>query len=350
MSRRARRTLWISIAAVAMLTSALIAAAVVEVPYWSFSPGAIRDTADVITVEGADVHPHDGTIAFTTVSIDGRLSVLGFALAFIDPDADVVAEEEVLIGSDRDENRQINLQLMDLSTQNASYVALQRLGYEVNTIGTGAMIMNVEEDMPAAEVLEVGDTIVAVDGEPVQQAEDLVDAISNEEPGTTVTLTVEELDSSDRQERTVTLTERDDDPSQAFLGVAPATRDLAFDFPVDVRFDTGGVGGPSAGLAYTLALLDLLTPGDLTGGVEVAATGTIDRDGNVGPIGGLEYKAVGARRDGFDVFLVPADTPPDELEAAHRRAGDAVELIEVSTLDEALEALVELGGDPLPED
>lgn len=348
MSKRARRAMWASIVAVALLVSALIAAAVVRVPYWAFSPGKIRDTQAIISVEGVDAYAQQGSIAFTTVSVSGRLSVLRLIGAWIDPNATIVPEEQVLIGADADENRQINLQMMDLSTQSATYVALTRLGYEVSTSGTGAMVMRIEPDMPADGVLEPGDTIVEVDGIGIAQAEDLIGAISGRAPGTTVTLTVEPLRSSDREERTVTLVARDDDPTLAFLGVSPSTRELVFDFPVDVRFDTGGVGGPSAGLAYTLALLDLLTPGDLTGGLDVAVTGTIDRDGNVGPIGGLEHKAIGARRDGYDVFFVPASSAPEELEAAHRRAGDRLEIIEVATLDEVLETLIELGGDPLP--
>jgi Lon-like protease len=348
MSKRARRAMWASIIAMALLVSALVAAAVVKVPYWAFSPGRIRDTQAIISVEGVEAFAPQGSIAFTTVSVSGRLTVLRLVGAWIDPNATIVPEEQVLIGADPDENRQINLQMMDLSTQSATYVALTRLGYEVSTSGTGAMVMRIETDMPADGVLEPGDTIVEVDGVGISQAEDLVGAISGQAPGTTVTLTVEPLRSSDREERTVTLGARDDDPTQAFLGVSPSTRDLVFDFPVDVRFDTGGVGGPSACLAYTLALLDLLTPGELTGGADVAVTGTIDRLGNVGPIGGLEHKAIAARRDGYDVFFVPAASDPDDLDAAHRRAGDDLQIIEVSTLDEVLEVLVEMGGDPLP--
>jgi Lon-like protease len=340
--------MWAGLVVVAMLVSATIAASIVKVHYWAYSPGSMRNTQAVVSVSGVDTFPADGSISFATVSIQGRLSLLRFAIAWIDPDAEVVAEDRVIGTRDPAENRQVNLQLMDLSTQISTYVALDRLGYEVSILGTGAMVVRVEEGLPADGVLEPGDTIVAVDGVPVRLSDDLVHTISDQEPGTTVTLTVEPLGSSEPDERRVTLGTREDDPTKAFLGVVPQTRDAAFEFPVDVRFTTGNVAGPSAGLAFTLSLLDMLTPGDLTGGLDVAVTGTLDMVGNVGRIGGLEHKTTAARRAGYDVFLVPASSDEADLAEARRRAGDRMQIIPVDTLDEALAALVELGGDPLP--
>jgi Lon-like protease len=347
-TKRTRRGLWIGITAVVLVASSVLAAAVVRVPYWSFSPGALRDTSSIVRVDGAEVYPVDGTISFATVSIRGRLTVLRFIADWVNPDAAVVEERQVLGDRDRDENRQINFQLMDMSTQTSTYVALQRLGYEVRRTGSGAIVLAVEAGEAADGVIDPGDTIVAVDGVPIAVTEDLVSTISDQPPGAAVTLSVNPLGTTDVDERVVRLGRRDDDPSRGFLGVRPQTRDLAYEFPVEVSFTTGNVSGPSAGLAFTLTLIDLLTPGSLTGGLDVAATGTIDEAGNVGPIGGLEHKAIAARRAGYDVFFVPASTPPHELEAAHRRAGDSLLIIEVVTLDDALEALEELGGEPLP--
>jgi Lon-like protease len=348
LSRRARWGLWTGVIAIALVCSSLLAAALVKVPYFSFSPGVLHDASAIVQVGGVEVHPIDGTISFTTVSIRGRLTVLRFLADSINPDAEVVSERSVLGDRGRDENRQINFQLMDMSTQTATFVALDRLGYEVTRTGSGAIVLSVEEGQAADGIVNPGDTIVAVDGVPIAVTEDLVRTISDQPPGTRVMLSINPLGTSETHEREIVLGRRDDDPSRGFLGVRPQTRDLAYDFPVDVRFATGNVSGPSAGLAFTLTLLDLLTPGSLTGGLDVAATGTIDEAGNIGPIGGLEHKAIAARRAGFDVFFVPSVTQPDELEAAYRRAGESLLVIEVSTLDEALAALVELGGEPLP--
>lgn len=347
-SRRTKRRVVVVAIVVAMLASCTVAAAMVKVPYWAYAPGRMHDTEGVIRIDGAEVYPTEGDIAFATVSIRGRLSLLRYAVSWLDPNAVIVPEVQVIGTRDADENRRINLQLMDLSTQISTFVALERLGYEVAITGTGAMVTQVEEDQPADGVLEVGDTIVAVDGLPVNLADDLFFTISARDPGETVTMTVEPLGSDDTDEREVTLGARPDSPERAFLGVVPQTRDTEFVFPFDIDFNTRGVSGPSAGLAFALSVIDQLTPGDLTGGLRVAVTGTLDVEGNVGPIGGIEFKTSAARRDGFDVFLVPADSTEEELAEARRRAGDALEIIPVETLDEALEALVELGGDPVP--
>jgi PDZ domain-containing protein len=138
----------------------------------------------------------------------------------------------------------------------------------------------------------------------------------------------------------VTLGTREDDPTIGFLGIGPQTRwEDVEDLPVDVGVRTDQVGGNSAGLALTLAILDLLTPGELTGGLQVAGTGTIDLEGQVGPIGGIRQKVIAARRAGMDVLLVPRNELPEALDVA----GD-LQVEGVATLDEALTALAGLGG------
>ena len=138
----------------------------------------------------------------------------------------------------------------------------------------------------------------------------------------------------------VVLGARDDDQTVGFMGVVPQTRwEDVEDLPVDVLVNTGRVGGNSAGLALTLSILDLITPGELTGGLQVATTGTIDPAGVVGPIGGIVQKVVAAREGGMDLFLVPAS----EAAQAREHAGDmAVE--GVATLEDALAALARHGG------
>jgi PDZ domain-containing protein len=115
---------------------------------------------------------------------------------------------------------------------------------------------------------------------------------------------------------------------------------------MDIEIDTGKVGGPSAGLAFTLAILDRLTPGSLTGGDRMAVTGTIELDGTVGPVGGVDHKTEAAISEGAEVFLVP----PEEFEQAKKAARGRIKIEQVQTLDDALAALVAHGGDPLPTD
>jgi PDZ domain-containing protein len=128
---------------------------------------------------------------------------------------------------------------------------------------------------------------------------------------------------------------------RAILGVAELTsRNQVFSFPLDVRIDSGEIGGPSAGLAFTLGLIDLLTPGELTGGAPVATTGTIDLDGTIGPVGGVVQKTVAVRRAGAKLFLVPSAEYTD----ARAHAGDGLRVEKVDTLDDALRALATLAG------
>jgi PDZ domain-containing protein len=134
---------------------------------------------------------------------------------------------------------------------------------------------------------------------------------------------------------------------KTLVGFTPAdTRTV--DLPFEVSISTSDIGGPSAGLAFTLALLDELSPGELLGRRKVAATGTINEDGEFGAIGALVQKAVAVRDSGARVFLVPKDQTEDEIQAAQKAAGSGVRIIAVATLDEALHVLDELGGDPLP--
>jgi PDZ domain-containing protein len=344
---RGRRLAWWLGGLVALLVAAAIGSLFVRLPYYALAPGSVRDTGPLIEVDGVETFAPDGQVEFTTVSVRGRLTVWGALAGWLDPAVSVVPEDQVLSDRTPEENRRINLQLMDTSKQVATLVALRELGYPVELLGSGALVVQVQEGEPADGVLEVGDTVVAVEGEPVELATDLVDAISSRAPGEVVELTVEPHGRSAPVDREVELGSRPDDPDAAFLGVVPQTRDPDFVFPFPVEIDTGSVGGPSAGLAFTLGLLDVLTPGELTGGERVAVTGSIDPSGAVGTIGGVEQKAAAVRDEGIDLFLVPSALPEAELAAARRQGGDEVEIVPVDTLDEALRALDRFGGDAL---
>jgi PDZ domain-containing protein len=200
-------------------------------------------------------------------------------------------------------------------------------------------VAGVDPDQPAAEVLEGGETIVAVDDQPLALGDDLVAEVREREPGDDVTLTVEAENGESRDE-TVELGERPDAAGDAYLGIGVGTRDLEFDLPFQIEIDSGEVGGPSAGLAFTLAVLDVLTPGELTGGMEIATTGTINGLGEVGRVGGVAQKAAAVRGTDAALFLVPES----ELAEALAAAGDDLEVVGVADLEEALEALAELGG------
>jgi PDZ domain-containing protein len=287
------------------------------------------------------VHDPDGEVLFTTVAV-GPLTRFERWWLERDEDVDILPEEVVLGTRTRDENAALNQRLMDDSKQIAIIVALERLGEDVDLRGTGAAITQVEPSLPAADVLEAGDTVLEVDGDPTTTADALVSEITERSPGDEIELLVEEIDGDQRTEL-VALGAREDDPTQALLGVVIETRDPDVTLPFEIDIDTGDVGGPSAGLAMTLAVLDVLTQGELTGGKVVAATGTMTLDGRVGLVGGVRQKTIAARDAGVELFLVPEG----ELAEARSHAG-SMRVEGVTTLDEALGALRDFGGDPLP--
>jgi Lon-like protease len=342
---RRRRPGRIALGVVAfLLTAFLVGAAFVPLPYYLFKPGAVRDTEPLISVSGPEVYPSDGSIGYTTVSLR-QATLLGLAQGWLDDDIDVVPRDDVLSGRDVDENRELNLQMMTDSKQVATFVALDRLGYDVSMM-VGQAVSDVVPASPADGVIEPGEVITAIDGEQFDDPDDLSRLLADEAPGDLVTVSVQTAPGR-KEDVELALVASPDDPSRAIMGVQVAPVALNFDFPFEVTIDTGDVGGPSAGLAFTLALIDDLTPGDLTGGADVAVTGTIQPDGSVGPIGGAGQKAAAVRREGLDLFLVPSD----DYEDAVAHAGDDLEVVAVDTIDEALEALGDHGGnvDDLPE-
>jgi PDZ domain-containing protein len=311
----------------------------------------------------AEVDPdRQGDIYFVTVSQPAQ-SVLGWWAAGGEscnrdlppnvsrcsalPQIDLMTTRDKYGDQTPTEVRQNSLQMMRTASQVAQYVALHTLGYEDATIEPGAVVVSeLVPDTPAAEVLKVGDTITTVAGTPVPTVEDLKAALVGKQPGEVVEVTLDRPGSGPTTVQ-LTLSADPDDATRPILGIVPFdTRSVHL--PFEVNIDTGEIGGPSAGLAFTLTLIDELSPGDLTGGANVAVTGTINLDGTVGAIGGLVQKVSAVRQAGVHTFLVPTAQGPEQIARAREIAGDAVEIIPVATLDEALAALHTLGGDPLP--
>ena len=332
--------IWIMVGAFGLLVSAVVGAAVLPVPYVAIRPGSVRPVTDQVLVEGTESYTPAESIAYTTVNVGGTTLLEAFA-GWLDDSVDVLPEERVRGDRSAAESRRYNAQLMDTSKLVAIAVALRHLGHEVTINTSGTVVRQIIADSPAEAVLQLDDVIVAVDGAPVDAPDEVGALLQTGGPGASHVLTVERPAGSDnRVEVTVATIAAPDEPTRAVIGIAPEDRIVGFDFPVDVTIDSGNVGGPSAGLAFTLAVLDVLTPGELTGGRRVAVTGTMSLDGTVGPVGGAAQKAITVRDAGYEVFLVP----PDELDEVRTAIGDDLEVIAVGTLSAALDALDSLGG------
>jgi PDZ domain-containing protein len=281
------------------------------------------------------------SVAFTTVST-ADATLLDAFRGWLDDDVDVVPTKALRGDRSRSESLRYNAQLMDTSKLTAETVALRRLGQPVTIVTSGTVVRAMAKDSPAAKSLRLDDVIVAVDKEPVDHFDELRSLLQTGGPGATHSLTVERpAGSTTRIEVPITTIAAPDDPTRAVIGIQPEERIVDFRFPFQLDIDSGAVGGPSAGLAFTLAVLDVLTPGELTGGHRIAVTGTMDFDGTVGPVGGGHQKAIAVRDAGYEAFLVPTD----EYEVVQEAVGHDLKVIAVDTLQEALDALKSLGGD-----
>jgi PDZ domain-containing protein len=289
-------------------------------------------------VQGEKPHP-PGEILYVDVIVR-QASVLEDLLSFTRPDgADLVPKSAIVPpGSNYQERRRQNLRQMDRSQKVAAAVALRELGYKVVAKPEGALIVDVAPDSPADGKIEATEVIVGVDGKPVKTPQDLRRLIAKHKPGETVKLSVRAGGATRTVE--VGTIESPADKGRPLIGVQ-VEQNAEISLPINVDIDLGGVGGPSAGLAFALDIAQELR-GNVTRGLKVAATGEIELDGRVGPIGGVKQKVIGARRSGADVFLVPAG---DNAAEARRHAGD-LRVIPVESFRQALRALATLPRKP----
>jgi len=317
-------------------------ALVVPLPYASYSPGPTydilgkdADEAEFVQVDGHEAYYDDGQIRFTTVvaSSYGEKLSLGEALArWVDSDKailpyDVVHPPE---RTQADEKAEGAVQ-MTTSQDVAKAVALAELGYDVPT---AVQVALVDDEGPAKDKLLVRDVFKEVDGEPVTKADQVVDAVRKHDDGSLVEFRI----LREGRELTVRLKPEEVDGTPR-VGV---TLGLGYEFPftINLRVDPT-VGGPSAGLMFSLAIYDTLTPGSLTGGATIAGTGELAPDGKVGPIGGVQQKIAGAEEAGAELFFVPAGNCSDV-----RGLDPDLRLVKATTMHQARLALEKWVDDP----
>jgi Lon-like protease len=297
--------------------------------FYIYLPGPVRDVERLVRVQEAPTYASEGSLLMTTVSVDVNATAADMVAAAFDPFKAVITRDQLLgnQGSlQRVEEQQ--RQAMDQSKRDAETVALTALGLDEPT-GEGARVTHTVARSPADGVLRPGDVIVAIDGTAVATTCDVGETLDRTEIGDEVEIVVRR-DGATASVRVETVP-HPGDPRAAFIGVAMEDVGYRFEPGVEVDFETGRVAGPSAGLMFTLALYDRLTPEDLTGGRAIAGTGTIDCGGGVGPIGGIVQKVAAAESRGADVFLAPTR---DAAEA--RSVADGIEVVAVSDFGDAL--------------
>ncbi|HXF37012.1 MAG TPA: PDZ domain-containing protein [Actinomycetota bacterium] len=309
------------------------AAAWVPLPLYGVGPGTAYDAESLITVRGRPEHRDGGAVLLTTVSFR-RLSALDALLAWLDPAWTVVRPEALFAPgeTEREEERRSERE-MDRSKVDAAAVVASRVAGYPDRHRPGALVELVVPGCPAAPELAPGDVIVRIDGTRVRDERQAGRLIRTAGAGEALALEVR----SGGSRRTIRLApEPCAGSDRAVLGVV-----LIDNLPFGVRMAIGDVGGPSAGLAWALGLYDLLTPGDLTGGRTIAASGSVDLQGRVGAVGGIAAKVHAAAGARATVFVVPRD---DAAEA--RSAGVAgIRIVPVRTFDEAVRFLEGMAGE-----
>ena len=317
------------------------------VPFVTMSPGPTENTLgaidgqQIISISGHKTYPTRGALDLTTVSVTPpgvNIRLPEAIRAWFDPERALLPTDVVYPpGEPVAQVQQQNVQQMRGSQQTAIVAALTEIGIPV---GRSVIVSSVNADAPATGRLKPGDALLRVNGTAIKSLDDVSAAMSPLSPGDRATFVVERKGA--RLTLTMATRADPDDSSHAIVGIGISP---TYDLPFDVKVDIGaGIGGPSAGTMFALAIYDKLTPGSLTGGASIAGTGEINENGMISAIGGVAQKIVGAERSGATVFLVPSANCSEALDA--NVADDSIRLVEIFTLHGAVRALEALAANP----
>jgi PDZ domain-containing secreted protein/Zn-dependent protease len=271
-------------------------------PYAVIEPGPTADVTDEVSISGIETTDLTGEYLLVAVNVT-QPNGLGLIVSLLDPDDELLPLDEVIPPSvDPERYRRAQQEVFDQSRDIAAAAAARSAGLPVDLNGSGAEVIDVVEGSPAADALRPGDVIVAIDGTEIEVATQVGEILNSSPVGTAFQLTVE------RDGRTIEVrieTRQLPEPQGAAIGAYLSTEDFSIDLPFEITFPDSDIGGSSAGLAHALAIADILSDEDYANGRTIVATGTIDLDGTVGPIGGLDAKAAAAEDAGADLFIVP---------------------------------------------
>jgi PDZ domain-containing protein len=329
---KASTSRWLLLGGGALLAVVVLLLATMPANDYLFVPNSAHPIAGKVEVEGKSGADGPGGIYYVDVTVR-KVRWLERLLPFARPDgASLVPAQAVTAPGESFRHRIVQARAeMKHSEQVAAAVALRADGRAVETVPRGVLVEAVALDVPAAKSLSSGDVIVGVDGRKVTTVEQLLHATRALEPGDEVALRLRQDDKV--VERTVRTVAAPDDPKRAIIGIS-VSQDAKIDLPLDVNIDLGNVGGPSAGLPFALQIYQELGH-DVDRGQRVAATGEIELDGSVEPVGGIKQKTYGVRSSGADVFLVPAG----ENAATARRYAGGLRIVPVKSFEQALRVL-----------
>ncbi|MEI8240582.1 MAG: S16 family serine protease [Actinomycetota bacterium] len=334
---------------------------ITEPAEFALIPASAERVEPRLQVTGTPTYPSANDIFFVTIR-EPTITVFDWFIARNNPAADIITHAGKYGNQSEQQLLQSGQRQMTGAKDRATYVALKAAGFPVSRQEGAAVVdyllclkpnkdnTKCLQEVPAGALLQPDDIIAAVDGHPVKIVSDLGPILAKVKVGTEVT--IDFLRNGKKMSGKVQTIQAPGEPTpRTIIGFAPIdTTTVKLPPGVDVQFDTGDIGGPSAGTAFTLTLIDQITKGNLMGPQSVAVTGEIDIDGNVGAIGGLSAKVSAVMQVGVKYFLVPASQPADgfdSIAAARKVVGNKVQLIPIRNIDDALAELRKLGGDPL---
>ena len=326
------------LASTMLLIALFCAALLIKVPYSEMSPGPTYNTLgtqngqQVITISGHRTYPTSGNLNMVTVEVtnaDYRMNLVEAVSGWLQHNVAVVPSSSLYPANETAaQSDQQNAEEFTASQDSAKAAALSELGIKV---GSEVIVSAVVEGTPAVGRLHAGDVIVAVDGTKVTSESQVSTLVTAHPAGSDVDFTVIPPGKTAAAEQQVVIrtVKNPANHDKAFVGIEPGTEHT---FPFDIDINLGDVGGPSAGLMFSLGIIDKLQPVNLTAGKFVAGTGTIDDSGNVGPIGGISMKMIAARAAGAQYFFTPAQNCAEASSATP----SGLKLIKVTTLSGAL--------------
>lgn len=307
-----------------------------KLPYYIYKPGDAGALNPIVEVEGG--YESAGDMHLVTVR-GGQATPIQYAMAKVLPHHELYPIDEVRPeGVTEEEYFHVQLQMMESSQEAAIVVAYSAAEEGIDIQYNGVYVVSIIEGMPADGTLKMGDRIVGIDQKTIDQSEDLIKYVKDKQAGDIIELEVFRDDKNITKEIELEAFEKLD--NKVGIGIQLVT-DRSVEVDPDVTFLSGNIGGPSAGLMFSLEMYDQLTEKDLTSGYEIAGTGEIDYEGNVQRIGGIDMKVIASDDEGCNIFFAPNENGAEgsNYEVAKKTAeeiGTDMEIVPVDTFKDAL--------------
>nr|WP_280521223.1 SepM family pheromone-processing serine protease [Paenibacillus mangrovi] len=320
----------------------LLIVLMIPMPYYLYQPGDVEPLSPVVTVENGG-KSEKGNFYLTTVTTIKTTHLYYLIYGWLAPNTQIRKEQSVSGNLSQDEYDFLLKHMMTTSQQNAIVAGLRAAGEVVPVQNKGVFVTNVLPVSKAKGKIAVGDIITEIDGKEMTKSADVITYLSAKKAGDTVNIGF--IHEGKRQQGTFELTVINDQ-GKVGLGIQPEDEYVIYP-PRQVKIETSHIGGPSAGLMFSLEILNQVLPEDLTKGYQIAGTGTIDQEGNVGQIGGIRDKIVAAHEGKVDIFFCPADVKSDDsntkdiLDEAKKRKYQ-IKIVPVRNIQVALDYLKQL--------